>query len=61
MSSHGAITSALALAIAFALYADVVAEHGPEDEVLFWSKLVQRTGNNKTDGLQTLVSSEVNI
>ena len=35
-----AVTLILALAIAFTLCADVIAEHGSEDEVLFRSEQV---------------------
>ena len=41
--------------------AEVVAEHGSQDKILFGGKLVQRTGDDEPDGLQTFASSEVNI
>ena len=56
-----AVTPILALAIAFTLCADVIAEHGSEDEVLFWRKLVQGTGDDEAYCLQTLTSSEIDI
>ena len=51
----------LTFAIPFALCAEVVAEHSSEDEVLFGSELVQRTGDDKPDGFQTLGTSEIHI
>ena len=48
---HAMRSTILALAIAFTLCADIVAEHGSEDEVLFWRKLVQRTGDDESNGL----------
>ena len=59
-----AIAFALALltfAIPFALCAEVVAEHGTEDEVLFGRELVQRTGDDKPNGLQTLAPPEIHV
>ena len=58
------LTSALALltlAVPFALCADVVAEHGAEYKILFGRELVQRTGDDKPDGLQTLAPSEIHV
>ena len=51
----------LTLAISFALGAEVVAEHGAEDKVLFGRQLVQRTGDDEPDGLQTLAPSEIHV
>ena len=58
------LTSALALltlAVPFALCADVVAEHGTEDKILFRREFVQWTSDDESDGLQTFTSPEVNI
>ena len=54
-------TTVLALAITFALCADVVAEHGTEDKILFRREFVQWTSDDESDGLQTFTSPEVNI
>lgn len=51
----------LALAVAFALGADVVTEHGSEDKVLLGSQLVQWTSDNQPDSLQTLAPTEIQI
>ena len=51
----------LTFAVPFALCADVVAKHGSKDEVLFGRELVQRTGDDKPDGLQTLAPSEIHV
>ena len=51
----------LALAVALALGTDVVTQHGAEDEVFFWIKLVQRTGDDELDGSQTLAASEIDV
>ena len=64
MSVTCPVASALALftlAVAFALCAEVVAEHGAEDEVLFGCELVQRTGNDEPDGFQTFAPSEIYV
>ena len=58
------VTFALTLftfAITLALCADVVAEHGAEDKILFGRKLVERTCNDESDSIQTLASSEIHI
>ena len=55
------VTFALALAVSLTLCADVVAKHGSEDEVLFWSQLIQRTGNEQTDGIKTLLAPEIDV
>ena len=55
------LASFFTLTIPFALCADVVAEHSSEDEVLFGRELVQRTGDDEPDGLQTLAPSEVHV
>ena len=51
----------LSFAIPFALCADVVAKHGTEDEVFFGRELVQRTGNDEPDGLQTFAPPEIHV
>ena len=56
-----ALTLSLTLAISFTLCADVVAKHSTEDKILFGRKLVQRTGNDESDSLQTLTSSEIHV
>ena len=56
-----AFASIFTLTVPFALCADVVAEHGAEDKVLFRRELVQWTSDDESDGLQALSSSEVNI
>ena len=56
-----ALTLPLTLTISFALCADVVAEHGAEDEVLFGRELVQRTGDDEPNGLQTLSPPEIHV
>ena len=61
MSVALALTLSFTFAIPFALCADVVAEHGAEDEIFFRCEFVQRTGDNESNGLQALTSSEVNI
>ena len=53
--------SFLTLTIPFALCADVVAEHGAEDKILFGCELVQRTGDDEPDGLQTLTPPEIHV
>ena len=55
------LASFFTLTIPFALCADVVAEHGSKDEVLFGRELVQWTCDDKPDGLQTLAPSEVHV
>ena len=54
-------TLPLTLAIPLALCAEVVAEHSAKDKVFFGRELVQRTGDDKPDGLQTLASSEIHV
>ena len=49
------------LAVPFALCAEVIAEHSSEDEIFFGCELVQRAGDNKPYGLQTLASSEIHV
>ena len=55
------LASTLAFAVSFALGADVVAEHGSEDEVLFGSQLIQRTGDKQTDGIKTLLATKIDV
>ena len=61
MSVTLTFTIVFTLAVAFALCADVVAEHSAEDKVLFRRELVQWTSDDKADSLQTFTSSEVNV
>ena len=53
--------SVFTFTISLALGAEIIAKHGTEDKVLFGRELVQWTGNDKPDGLQTLAPSEVHI
>ena len=58
------VASALALltlAIPFALCAEVIAEHGTEDKILFGCELMERTSDKETDSLQALAPSKVHI
>ena len=59
MGVAGAVT--LTLAIALALGAEIVAEHGAEDKVLLRRQLVERTGDDEFDGLQALAPSEIHV
>ena len=61
MSVTLTFTTVFTLAVAFALCAEVVTEHGAEDKVLFGRELVQRTGDDEPDGLQALAPPEVYI
>ena len=56
-----ALVVAFTLTIPFALCAEVVAEHGTEDKVLFGCELVQRTGDDESDGFQTLATPEIHV
>ena len=56
-----AFASVLTFAVSFALCADVISEHSTENEVLLGSQLMQRTGDDEPDGLQTLASSEIDV
>lgn len=59
MGGAGAVT--LTLAIPFALGTEIVAEHGSEDKVFLRRQLVERTGDDEFDGLQTLAPSEIHV
>ena len=61
MSVTLTFTTVFTLAVAFALCADVVAEHSAEDKVLFRRELVQWTSDDEPNSLQAFTSSEVNI
>ena len=64
MSIACPVTSALALltlAVPFTLCAEVVAEHGSEDEVLFGRQLIERTRNEQTDGIETFAATEIDV
>ena len=61
MSVTLTFTTVFTLAVAFALCADVVAEHGAEDKILLRGELVQRTGDDEPDSLQTLAPSEIHV
>ena len=56
-----ALVVAFTLTIPFALCAEVVAEHGTEDKVLFGCELVQRTGDDEPDGFQTFATPEIHV
>ena len=53
--------TAFPLAIAFTLGADVIAEHGTEDKILFGRELAQWAGDDEPNGLQALASPEVEV
>ena len=55
------VTLALAFTVALTLGTDVVAEHGSKDKVLFWSQFIQRTGDEQTDGIETLLATEIDV
>ena len=56
-----ALTLSLTLTVPFALCAEVIAEHSSEDEIFFGCELVQRTGDDEPDGLQTLTPPEIHV
>ena len=56
-----ALSLTLTLAIAFALHADVVAQHGTEDKVFFRCELIQRTGDDEPYGLQAFAAPEIDV
>ena len=49
------------LAVSLALCTDVVAEHGSEDEILFGRQLIERTGNEQADGIETFTATEIDV
>ena len=49
------------LAVSLALCTDVVAKHCSEDEVLFGRQLIERTGNEQTDGIETFAATEIDV
>ena len=51
----------LALTIAFTLSADIIPQHGTQDEILFRRKLAQRFGNNHADSIQTFLLAKEEI
>ena len=51
----------LTLAVSLTLGADVIAQHGAENEVLLGRELVERTGDDETDGVKTLAASEIDV
>ena len=55
------VTLALALTKAFALGTDVVSKHGTENEVFLRGQLVQRAGDDKTDGLKAFATTEIEV
>ena len=64
MSVTCPVASALALltlAVAFALCAEVIAEHGSEDKIFFRCEFVEWTGNDESNSLQAFASPEVNV
>ena len=52
---------ALTLAVSLTLGADVIAQHGAENEVFLGRELVERTGDDETDGVKTLATSEIDV
>ena len=54
-------TLTFTLTISFALGTDVVAEHGSEDEVFFGCQLVERTGDEQADGVETFAATEIDV
>ena len=56
-----AFASVLTFAVSFALCADVISEHSTENEVLLGSQLMQRTGDDEPDGLQTLAPPKIHV
>ena len=55
------LSSFTTFTIAFTLCTDIVAEHGAEDEVLLGRQLVERTGDEQADGIETLAATKVHI
>ena len=53
-----AFASIFTLTVPFALCADVVAEHGAEDEIFFRCEFVQWTGDDESDSLQAFTALE---
>ena len=51
----------LAVAIALALHADIIAQHGPEYEVLLGGELAERLRNKEADGLQAFAPPEEEV
>ena len=47
--------------VAFALCAEVIAEHGSEDKIFFRCEFVEWTGNDESDSLQAFAAPEVNV
>ena len=47
--------------VPFTLCTDVVAKHGSKDEVLFGRQLIERTGNEQTDGIETFTATEIDV
>lgn len=48
-------------AVTLTLGTDVVAEHGPKDKILFGSQFIQRTGDEQTDGIETLLATKIDV
>ena len=55
------LASSLTFAVSLTLGTDVVAKHGPKDKVLFGSQLIQRTGDEQTDGIETLLATKIDV
>lgn len=53
--------SALPLAVTLALQADVIAKEGTKDEVLLWTKFIERTRHEQPDGINTGFSPEKQV
>ena len=56
-----AFTLTFTFTVSLALCADVVAEHRTEDEVFLGRQLVKRTGDEQTDGIETLAAAKVDV
>ena len=54
-------TFSLTFAVSLTLGADVVAKHSSKDEVLFGRKLIQRTGDKQTDGIEALLATKIDV
>ena len=61
MSVTLTFTTVFTLAVAFALCAEVIAEHGSEDKIFFRCEFVEWTGNDESDSLQAFAAPEVNV
>ena len=55
------LASALTFAISLTLGTDVVAKHGSKDKVLFGSQFIQRTCDEQTDGIETFLTTKIDV